>query len=124
MATKYGVSGLRAWIVNQFGEVVAPTAVYSPAGAITPQSAENLTSAGTAQQLDSSDDPVLAIRITAKRSNSGYVYVGDADVSATVFYAELAPGASIEIAIDAPSKIYWDGDTTNDDINWGVMKEG
>lgn len=53
---------------------------------------------GTQVRLTTSDLKVPAVLITAERSNTGYVYVGDKEVSSSNYGADLRAGDSIRIS--------------------------
>jgi len=63
-----------------------------------------LSTVGTAttqERLTPLDLTVGAVLITAERSNTGYVYIGDENVSSTHYGADLSAGDSIRMtAID------------------------
>jgi len=61
-------------------------------------SLKTVSAAGTQEQLTTSDLKVPTVLITAERSNTGYVYVGDNQVSSTAYGADLAAGDSIRIS--------------------------
>lgn len=88
-------------------------------------SAQNLTSAGTAQPLSTTSILCQSILIVAKSTNAGNVYVGDSGVTSLNAFP-IAAGESYRIEAPAApgggadtmdlKDIYWDGGTTNDDI--------
>jgi hypothetical protein len=91
----------------------------------------NLDSAGTAQQLSSTSIHVESIIITAATGNTGIIYIGDSNVASNRFALELDAG--IAGTIDAPlakggsdfidlAEVYFDGDTTGDDINVSYLQ--
>ena len=70
--------------------------------------------------------------ITAVAGNTGTIYIGDSNVSATRYAVKLAAGDGV--SIDSPnvaggsdfldmSEIYFDGGTTGDDIAVGYIKK-
>lgn len=58
-----------------------------------------VASAGTAQQISSSNRPVISITFQAHPSNTGNIYVGDSDVASDRGYA-LGAGEAIEFVGD------------------------
>lgn len=85
----------------------------------------NLTAAGTAQQLSSSELLVDGFVVQGRVGNTGNIFVGDSTVSSTDFAIELDAGethkfdasefAKGDAQVDL-STIYFDGGTTDDDI--------
>jgi hypothetical protein len=84
----------------------------------------NLTLSGTAQAFSATALYVRGFMVQAESGNSGIIRVGSALVSAT-FGHELVPGEVFTLIppqIDGKDQIinladvYFDGDTTNDDI--------
>jgi hypothetical protein len=67
----------------------------------------NIPTAGTRVQL-ASNTIVNGFIIQAPSTNTGVVYVGGANVSSTVYGAELQPGQSTSVMIDNTNKIYVD----------------
>jgi predicted nucleotidyltransferase len=59
---------------------------------------KTVTTAGTREQLTSLSTLVPALVITAERTNTGYVYVGDKSVSSTEYAVELDSGDSFRIS--------------------------
>lgn len=88
----------------------------------------NLTSAGAAQQINNVTTKITYLLLQARPGNTGDLYVGLSDVSSTNGWT-LQPGAQIAIDFDPdgkgtsidPSQFYFDGDTTNDDIDWMMI---
>lgn len=88
-------------------------------------SAQNLTSAGTAQRISSTSILCQYVKITALAANTGATYVGSSAVT-SANSAPIAAGASVEFyAPQAPGggaddmdlkEIYWDSATTGNDI--------
>ena len=58
---------------------------------------KTVTAAAAQERLTTSNVQVPAVVITAERSNTGYVYVGDKEVSSTQYGADLSAGDSIRI---------------------------
>ena len=59
---------------------------------------KTVTDAGTREQLTSLEKMVPALTITAERTNTGYVYVGDKTVSSTQYMVELDAEDSVTIS--------------------------
>lgn len=57
------------------------------------------------------------VTVKADAGNTGFVYVGDAAVSATNGF-QLDGGEDVFIAVDDPSKIYIIGSADNQDVSW------
>ena len=89
----------------------------------------NLTASGTAQRFSATDLYVRGFMVQAESGNSGIIRVGSALVSAT-FGHEVVPS---EVFTFIPPKfngksqminlkeVWFDGDTTNDDITVSYM---
>lgn len=87
----------------------------------------NLSSAGTGQQIENSERRVKSLMVRARLGNTGMIYYGRSDVSSTNG-VQLAPGercidnfagARQESDGSVPfNTAFFDGDTTNDDIDW------
>ena len=87
--------------------------------------AQNLTSAGTAQRVSSTSILCQYVKITALSANTGATYVGNSAVS-SANSAPIAAGSSVEFfAPAAPGggaddidlkELYWDSATTGNDI--------
>lgn len=96
------------WVVS--GTVTAnPTTPSTLLAFIT-----TVTTAGTRVQLAS--NACVAGIVEAPSTNTGIVYVGGSDVSATVFGAELQPGQSAGVAISNTNKLYVDAATSGDKL--------
>lgn len=89
----------------------------------------NLTSSGSAQVVISADDlQIVFIQVKAKPDNIGDIYFGVSDVSSTNKWT-LKPGEETSIDFDpsgngtsiSQSVLFFDGATTNDDIEWQVL---
>lgn len=81
----------------------------------------DIPAAGTAVQILASGVQVFAVYFIAREGNTGNIYVGDSDVSATNG-VELAPGASVFMSNDResfqPQDWYADAATNGDDIDY------
>lgn len=64
----------------------------------------NVTTAGVATQLPSIS--CRKIMITAKRTNTGYIYIGGSDVSSMVYGLELSARDSMTIEISNANLLY------------------
>lgn len=94
----------------------------------------NLTSAGTGQQFSTSTQRVLSIIFKARSGNTGNIYIGSSTVAAAVGL-ELLPGEEITLPISDSvqetgkphtiplSDFYFDGGTTNDDVDFIALVE-
>lgn len=76
----------------------------------------NVTTAGTKVQL--SDIACREVIIIAKRTNTGYIYVGGNTVSSTSYGAELAAKDSITIPVNNVNKIYIDSSVSGEGISY------
>ena len=59
---------------------------------------KTVTAADTREPLTSLEVTPPALTITAERTNTGYVYVGDGSVSSTKYMVELDSGDSVTIS--------------------------
>ena len=67
-----------------------------------------VTTAGTRERLTTSNLKVASAMIKAEASNTGIVYIGDDQVSATDYGVDLSAGDTIEL--------------TSDDLGWADAK--
>ena len=88
-----------------------------------------VSSAGTRVQISNTVSKVRWIRVKALAGNSGLVYFGTSDVTATNGY-ELAATNTIEISFaelggTVPfSSLYVDAATNGDKVSWVVVLDG
>ena len=59
---------------------------------------KTVTTAGTQVPLRTNNIRAVAVTLTAERSNTGYVYVGDSEVSSTNYGFDLMAGDSYTIS--------------------------
>ena len=89
----------------------------------------NVARAGTRVQLSNTTNRVRWIQVKALAGNSGLVYLGVSDVSASNGY-ELAATNTIEINFAdsggtiAFSSLYVDSASNNDKVCWSVILDG
>jgi len=89
----------------------------------------NVASAGTRVQISNTTNRVRWIQVKALAGNSGLVYLGVSDVSASNGY-ELAATNTIEINFAdsggtiAFSSLYVDAASNNDKVCWSVILDG
>jgi len=77
---------------------------------------QNVTTAGTRVQLP--NFPCREVTIIAKRTNTGYIFVGGSDVSSTVYGAELAANDSITIAVNNTNLIWIDASVSGEGVSY------
>jgi predicted amino acid racemase len=88
-----------------------------------------VSTAGTEQRLSNTANRVLWVKAKALAANSGIVYLGVSDVTATNGY-ELSAGNEIEINFAEAggsiifSSLYVDAATNGDKLCWTVILEG
>ena len=88
----------------------------------------NLTSAGSAERVNNVDRQLTFIAFQARPGNTGNIFVGVSDVSSTNGWT-LTPGEVRDIDFDPQgigqsinmNELFFDGATTNDDIEWMVF---
>ena len=89
----------------------------------------NVASAGTRVQLSNTTNRVRWIKVKALAGNSGMIYLGVSDVSASNGY-ELDCTNTIEINFAEAggtipfSALYVDAASTNDKVCWNVILDG
>ena len=93
---------------------------------------KTVAAAGTAERLTESNIDVLAVSIQAETSNTGVIYVGDEEVSATDYGASLSgsdsfSASSVSLGI-APSRIslkdiWLDAGTSTDGVSVTYFSE-
>lgn len=91
----------------------------------------SVASAGTRVQVSATSTPVSTIIFAAPAANTGKIYIGDSDVSATRYAFEVSPGAAAAISADYAggsgeefilSDFYVDAATSGDDLNVSYVK--
>jgi len=91
--------------------------------------ATNVSSAGTAVQVNNVTNRVKWVQFKALAANSGITYVGVSDVSASIGY-ELSAGNTVELNFgefggSVPMNIFYvDAATNNDKVAWLMILEG
>ena len=75
---------------------------------------KTVTAAGTQEQLSTSNIKVLAVTISAERSNTGFIYVGDSTVSSTNYGVDL--DAADSVTFTAPDMGIKHGNISLEDI--------
>ena len=58
---------------------------------------KTVTTAGTREQLTTSERHVTSVVIQSEANNTGYVYVGGSSVSSSNYFAVLAASATLSI---------------------------
>ena len=88
-----------------------------------------IATAGTEQQISNTNNRVRWLKAKALAANSGIVYIGVSDITATNGY-ELSAGNEIELNFaDAGGTILWstvyvDAATNGDKVCWAVILDG
>ena len=77
--------------------------------------------AGTAQQLTTTDTPILSVTVKALIGNVGDVYVGGSTVSSSTGFI-LAQGDGISLEIDNLNDVYIDAANTGDSVCYIYVK--
>ena len=62
---------------------------------------KTVTSAGERERLTTSNIKVSAVSLTAERTNTGYIYIGDSQVSSINYGWELDPGDNVVLSAEA-----------------------
>ena len=76
----------------------------------------NVTTAGTRVKLP--DIPCGIVTITALRNNTGYIYIGGADVSSMVYGDDLASKESFTLQIANLNQLYIDSSVSGEGISY------
>lgn len=77
---------------------------------------QNVTTAGTRVQLPNL--PCREITIIARRTNTGYIYVGGNTVSSTSFGAELEAKDSVTLKVSNTNLIWIDASVSGEGISY------
>ena len=77
---------------------------------------QNVTTAGTRVQLP--NIPCREITIIARRINTGYIYAGGSNVSASVFGTELASKESFTFAVANANQVWIDSSISGEGISY------
>ncbi len=80
---------------------------------------ENVVASGTRVQLPTYD--CNEITLIAKKSNTGNIYVGGADVSSTVYGVVLAANESFTFAVSNADLIYIDASVSGEGISYVAL---
>ena len=89
----------------------------------------NVSSAGTAVQVNNATNRVRWVQFKALAANSGLAYVGVSDVSASIGY-ELSAGNTVNLNFggfggSVPVSIFYvDAATNNDKVSWLMIMDG
>ena len=75
-----------------------------------------VTTAGTRVQLP--NIPCREVTVIARRLNTGYIYAGDVNVSATVFGVELAVKESFTFAVANANQVWIDSSISGGGISY------
>lgn len=81
------------------------------------QGVVNVTTAGTRVRL-AVDQACKEVLIIAKRTNAGFIYVGNASVSSTAYGAELAAGEAVTIPIKNLNLVYIDASVSGEGVSY------
>jgi len=85
-------------------------------GTLAAANVQAVTTAGVRVQLP--DVPCREIMITALRANGGYIYIGGATVSSSVYGVELAKLDSVSIPVSNTNQIYIDSSVNLEGISY------
>jgi len=78
---------------------------------------KDVTASGTAESLVSVSTPCQAVDVSAKRTNTGIIYVGGSDVSSSNG-RWLYPGDSISLDVMDVNAVYLDAATTGEGVTY------
>ncbi|MEY9096285.1 hypothetical protein [Paenibacillus sp. RC84] len=65
--------------------------------------------------------PCREVMIIARRGNTGFIYIGGADVSSSKFGAELGPLDSVNIAVSNASLLYLDASIAGEGVSYVIV---
>ena len=82
------------------------------------QGSQTVTTAGTRVQLNTASVPCRVVLITGKLANTGYIYVGDVNVSSTAYGKRLLAGDSITIPIGNLNLVYLDASVNGEGVDY------
>jgi len=78
-----------------------------------------ITAAGTAENLTAHRIPQgYAVTLTARSTNTGYIYIGESEAKAEAHHVMLAAGASTSIQTDNLSDIWADCSVNGETVEW------
>ena len=85
-----------------------------------------VTTAGTAEQMTTTDASAIAVSVTAESNNTGLIAVGDSDVVAaagtqTNLLALLNAGDTVTLNIRNPSLLWLDATISGDGVAYGYL---
>lgn len=90
----------------------------APAG-LSYGASKAVTTAGTAEVLGSSQ-VCRSVYIRAKSTNTGNVYVGTSNVSATLALKDLGPGDSAEFSVINVNELYLDVGVNGEGVDYWI----
>jgi len=78
-----------------------------------------ITTAGTAEQLTAHRIPQgFAMTITARATNTGYIYIGESKAKAEAHHILLTAGASVTIQTDNVDDAWADCSVNGETVEW------
>ena len=78
-----------------------------------------ITTAGTAEQITEHRVPQgYAWTLTARSTNTGYIYIGESKAKAEAHHVLLAPGASVSIQTDNIDDAWADCSVNGETVEW------
>lgn len=67
--------------------------------------------------------PIRYVHVVAKPANTGYVYLGDANVSSSLYMKRLSAGDELGMAIDDLAKVYIDVSVNAEGVTFGYLAD-
>ena len=86
---------------------------------------KSVSSPGTAEQMDNYIIPDgLSVWVTARALNTAQMYIAFTQANAQLDTArkELVPGQSFELNIDNTTRLWFDADNSNDQLEFTIQK--
>ena len=93
--------------------------VTGNAGSITNNSSLTVDTAGSRKQIPSFQG--MEVLIIAKASNTGYIYIGDSNVSSTKHTQRLLASDSAILSVSDSSQIYIDSSVSGEGIFYTII---
>ncbi|MEI2341607.1 hypothetical protein [Priestia megaterium] len=114
---------IKGKLIPQYWDAAADS--YKPLGdpragsSILSGKVKNVTTAGTAAALD--DIACREVTVIAKKGNTGSIYVGGSDVSATTFGVELKANEAFTFAVSNAKLIYINASVSGEGVSYVAL---
>ena len=81
---------------------------------------KNVSAAGTAERLVTASTPIRSVVVTAKRTNTGNIFIGGSDVDSTGDI--IAPGSNRSVPIDNLNKVFIDSAVSGEGVSFSWVR--